>query len=97
MMNQETYVRINDLHSADWTLKEIAAETGFHPVTSDEQLVMNAHWQARVDDLIDKWPRLRGVSVFHRLRAEGFGGGYSTVTTYLGGRPEYTRNRPFRS
>jgi transposase len=99
MMNQETYVRINDLHSQDWTLKEIAAETGFHPVTikkhlanggppkkravSDGQLVMNAYWQGRVDDLIDKWPRLLGISVFYRLRAEGFCGGYSTVTTYL--------------
>ena len=99
MMNQETYVRINDLHSQDWTLKEIAAETGFHPVTikkhlanggppkkravNDAQLVMNAHWQARVHDLIEKWPRLLGISVFHRLRAEGFTGGYSTVTTYL--------------
>lgn len=99
MMNQETYVYINDLYSQDWTLKEIAAETGFHPVTikkhlanggppkkravSDDQLVMNARWQARVDELIAKWPRLLGVSVFHRLRAEGFEGGYSTVTTYL--------------
>lgn len=91
MMNQETYVYINDLHSQDWTLKEIAAETGFHPVTikkhlvnggppkkravSDDQLVMNARWQARVDELLSKWPRLLGVSVFHRLRAEGFCGG----------------------
>lgn len=99
MMNQETYVRIKDLHSQDWTLKEIAVETGWHPVTiknhlanggppkkrevSDDQLVMNAHWRGRIDDLIDKWPRLLGISVFHRLRAEGFTGGYSTVTRYL--------------
>ena len=67
---------INDLHSQDWTLKEIAAETGFHPATikkhlanggppkkravADDQLVMNAHWQARIDELIAKWPRLLG-------------------------------------
>lgn len=99
MMNQETYVRINDLHSQGWTLTEIAEETGFHPVTiknqlfaggppakravSDEQRVLNAHWQGRIDELIQKWPRLLGISVFHRLKAEGFEGGYSTVTRYL--------------
>jgi transposase len=99
MMNQETYMRINDLHQQDWTLKEISEETGWHPVTiknhlgnggppkrrevSDELRVMNARWCGRIDALIDKWPRLLGISVFHRLRAEGFTGGYSTVTTYL--------------
>lgn len=99
MMNQETYVRINDLHSQDWTLKEIAAETGWHPVTikthlarggppakrevSDDRRVLNAYWRGRIDALIDKWPRLLGISVFYRLRAEGFTGGYSTVTRYL--------------
>ena len=99
MMNQETYVRIKDLHSQDWTLEEISAETGWHPVTikkhltnggppkkrqvSDDRRVLNAHWRGRIDALIDKWPRLLGISVFYRLRAEGFTGGYSTVTRYL--------------
>jgi lambda repressor-like predicted transcriptional regulator len=95
-MNQETYVKIEELKKQGWTNKEIAEETGFHPATiakhlagggppvrravPDETLVMNQHWQDRVDQLITKWPRLLGISVFHRLRSEGFGGGYSTVT-----------------
>ncbi len=95
MMNQETYVKIEDLKKRGWTNKEIAAETGFHPATiakhlaadgppvrravSDDSLVMNHHWQDRIDQLITKWPRLLGISVWYRLRPEGFDGGYSTV------------------
>lgn len=30
MMNQETYVNVNDLHKQGWTISEIAAETGWH-------------------------------------------------------------------
>ena len=99
MMNQETYVKIEELKKQGWTNKEIAEETGFHPATiakhlaaggppvrravPDEMLVMNQHWQDRIEQLITKWPRLLGISVFHRLRSEGFGGGYSTVTRQL--------------
>ena len=43
---------------------------------------MNQRWQARIDGLIGKFPRLLGISVWHRLQAEGFEGGYSTVTRY---------------
>ena len=99
MMTQETYVKIQDLKKQGWTNKEIGAETGFHPATiarrlaaedpptkravPDEALVMNQHWQTRIDELLTKWPRLLGISVFYRLRSEGFGGGYSTVTRQL--------------
>jgi hypothetical protein len=91
MMNQEMYVRINDLQQQDWTFAEIAAETGFHPVTiknhlaaggppakqptSDEQRVMNGRWRSPIEELIQKWPRLLVISVLHRLRAEGLEGG----------------------
>ncbi len=44
---------------------------------------MNQHWQSRIDELLMKWPRLLGISVFHRLCSEGFDGGYSTVTRQL--------------
>ena len=38
MMNQETYVKLEDLHRQGWTIKEIAAETGFHPATIAKRL-----------------------------------------------------------
>ncbi len=33
MMNQETYVKIEELKKQGWTNKEIGEETGFHPAT----------------------------------------------------------------
>ena len=99
MMNQETYVYVKDLRQQGWTIAEIASETGFHPATisaylkadgppagrsvSDETLVLNARWRARIESLIGAYPRLLGISVHNKLRAEGFGGGYSTVTRAL--------------
>jgi len=99
MMNQETYVKVHDLRRQGWTISEIAAETGFHPETisirlrseepptrrrvPDAALVMNARWRERIGALIGAYPRLLGVSVHHKLRAEGFTGGYSTVTREL--------------
>jgi transposase len=99
MMNQETYVRIKHLREQGWTIGEIAEETGFHPETisihlksegpptrrrvPDEVLVMNARWKERVAALIGAYPRLLGISVHNKLGAEGFGGGYSTVTREL--------------
>jgi transposase len=99
MMNQETYVKIKQLREQGWTIAEIAAETGFHPETisirlkagepptrrrvPDEALVMNAHWRERIATLIGTYPRLLGISVHNKLRAEGFGGSYPTVTREL--------------
>jgi transposase len=99
MMNQETYVNIKDLREQGWTLEEIATETGWHPATisrrlkqgppagkravPDEAKVMNAQWSEKVQTLITDHPRLLGISVFRCLQAEGFEGGYSTVTREL--------------
>jgi hypothetical protein len=33
MMNQEMFVKVHDLRRQDWTIAEIAEETGFHPET----------------------------------------------------------------
>ena len=49
----------------------------------DEALVMNARWKERIEVLIGVYPRLLGISVHNKLRAEGFRGGYSTVTREL--------------
>jgi transposase len=99
MIDQETYVTVHDLRRQGWTLAEIAAETGLHPSTvsahlkadgppmkrhtPDEALVMNSRWKARTAELVTAYPRLLGVSVFNKIRAEGFSGGYSTVTREL--------------
>ena len=99
MMTQETYVKIKSLREQGWTLEEIAEVTGFHPATisnhlrnggpparrevADELLVMNAHWQERIATLIGAYPRLLGISVHNKLRAEGFAGSYPTVTREL--------------
>jgi transposase len=99
MINEETYVKVQDLRRQGWTIAEIAEETGFHPETisirlrseepptrrrvPDESLVMNARWKERIATLIRAYPRLLGISVHNKLRAEGFAGGYSTVTRQL--------------
>ena len=98
MMNQETYVKLEDLHKQGWTIKEIAAETGYHPATiskwlregpptgraaPDEARVMTRRWVERVEALVAAYPRLLGVSVWRCLQAEGFAGCYATVTREL--------------
>jgi len=95
MLNQEDLVRVHDLKNQGWSITEIAAELGFHPATvskwlrsdsppqprvvADEDRVMNARWQARIDGLLGAYPRLLAVSVHHKLAAEGFAGSYPTV------------------
>lgn len=94
MLNQEEYVKVSDLHRQGWTIKEIAEELGYHPATiskrlaegppqprtvGDEARVMNQRWRERIAVLLEAHPRLLGVSVFNKLRAEGFGGSYPTV------------------
>ncbi len=49
----------------------------------DGALVLNQHWQNRINELLKKWLRLLGIGVWHRLRSEGFDAGYSTVTRQL--------------
>lgn len=95
MMNQEDYVDLHSLKKQGWTNKEIAAELGYHPDTvsrwlrrggppvrievPDERRVMTAGWRSRIEALLGAHPRLLAVSVFNKLRAEGFAGSYPTV------------------
>lgn len=92
-------MKIEDLRKQGWTIKEIAEQTGFHPSTVSRRLrqgppplrreapegakVMTARWAGRVEALVGAHPRLLGISVWRCLRAEGFAGGYSTVTRQL--------------
>lgn len=94
MLNQEEYVKLSDLHRQGWTFKEIGEELGYHPATiskwlaegppqprtvADEAKVMSRRWQERIAVLLEAHPRLLAVSVFNKLRAEGFAGSYPTV------------------
>ena len=98
MMNQEDFVKLEDLHKQGWTIKEIAAETGYHPATISKWLregppagraapdgarVMTRRWVERVEALVGAYPRLLGISVWRCLVAEGFDGSYATVTREL--------------
>lgn len=99
MMNQEDFVKLEDLRRQGWTIREIAAETGYHPATiskwlkggappgrravPDEAKVMTRRWAERVEALVVAYPRLLGVSVWRCLQAEGFAGCYATVTREL--------------
>jgi transposase len=94
MLNQEDYVKVLDLHRQGWSNKEIAAELGYHPATiakylrggpptsrvvPDEDRVMTSRWRQRIGQLLDAHPRLLAVSVFNKIRAEGYAGSYPTV------------------
>src|SRR5512138_651593 len=94
MLNQEDYVKVLDLHRQGWSNKEIAAELGYHPATiakhlkggppqrravPDDERVMSTRWRSRVGQLLDVHPRLLAVSVFNKIRAEGYTGSYPTV------------------
>lgn len=95
MMNQEEYVKLHALKNDGWTNKEIAEKLGYHPATiakwlktggpptrvevPDERRVMTARWRERVETLLGKHERLLAVSVFNKLRAEGYTGSYPTV------------------
>jgi transposase len=95
MLNLEDYVKLLDLHRQGWTNKEIAAELGYHPATiakwlrsdgpparpvvPDEARVMTARWRARIAGLLEAYPRLLAISVFNKVRAEGYRGSYPTV------------------
>lgn len=88
-------MKVHDLHRQGWSRKEIAAELGYHPATvakwlrkggppqprvvPDAERVMTERWRRRVAGLLESYPRLLAVSVFHKLRAEGFEGSYPTV------------------
>ena len=92
MMNQENYVNVNDLHKQGWTISEIAEETGWHRTTVAKYLkagppaarstgasVMTGEWRLRIVTMLEMHPRLLAVSVYNKLRADGFDGSYPTV------------------
>lgn len=99
MMTQGEFMDVTRLQAEGLTIKEIAAELGYHPATvskwlttgappvarekPDESRVMDAYWRGRVDAILQKKPRLLSTSIFDRLVAEGFEGSYPTVVRYV--------------
>jgi len=80
MMNQKTYVNVNDLHKQGWAIGEITAEKGWHRTTVGnylrkgppttrltEALVMTERGRARIDAVLKAHPRLLAVSEHDKL------------------------------
>jgi transposase len=98
MMTQEEYMDVMAMKRQGMSIKEIAAETGYHPKTvstwlanggpptkrrRSEPAVIDEHWAARIAEMIRLSPRLLGTSVFELIRAEGYSGSYPSVTRHL--------------
>ena len=98
MMTQEEFMDVMAMRRQGNTVKEIAEETGYHPSTisgwlknggpparrsSPKAPVIDAHWSARIAELVRSAPRLLATSVFELIRAEGYGGSYVSVARHL--------------
>ena len=99
MMTQGEFMDVTKLQAEGLTVKEIAAELGYHPATvskwltaggppparvkTDDARVMDAYWRGRVDAILVQKPRLLSTSIHDRLVAEGFEGSYPTVVRYV--------------
>jgi len=101
MMTQGEFMDVTRLQAEGLTIREIAAELGYHPATvskwleaggppavrgrTDGSPVMDPFWCGRVDAILRTKPRLLATSIFDRLVAEGFEGSYPTVVRYVRG------------
>ena len=92
-------MNVKALHAGGWTIKQIAEHLGFHPATvsswlknggpppkrsvPEEDLVIDARWQARIAQLLAHNADLQGSSIMRVISAEGYPGSYQTLTRYL--------------
>ncbi len=98
MMTQEEYMDVMAMKRHGLSMKEIAAETGYHPKTisswlsnggppakrkKSEPAVIDERWEQRIAQLLHLAPRLLGTSVFELISAEGYEGSYTSVTRHL--------------
>jgi transposase len=98
MMTQEEYMDVSAMKRQGLTIKEIAAETGYHPKTisswlanggppekrkKTEPMVIDDRWSTRIAELLRLAPRLLGTSVFEMIVAEGYTGSYASVSRHL--------------
>ena len=95
MMTEEEFVQVETLRKAGWTITQIAAELGYHPATVSKWLregptpprrravsdrVIDDRWAGRIEGLLEHNRDLLATSIMRVLVAEGFEGGYSTLT-----------------
>ena len=99
MMTQEEYMNVKALHTAGWTIKQIAEHLDFHPATVSawlknggpppkrevpvEELVVDERWRVRIAGLLAHNAQLQGSSIMRVIVAEGYAGSYQTLTRYL--------------
>jgi len=100
MLTQEEYVqRVLELKRQGWSIREIAAEVGYHPATVSKWLkaggppdkrtanpserVIDERWATRIDALIAPPSKLLARSVFEIIRAEGYPGSYPSVVRHV--------------
>ncbi len=99
MMTQGEFMDVTRLQAEGLTIKEIAAELGYHPATvskwvaaggppagrekTEVSRVMDTYWRGRVDAILERKPRLLSTSILDRLVAEGFEGSYPSVVRYV--------------
>ena len=99
MMTEEEYMDVVALARQGWTVSQIAAELGRHPVTVGKWLknggppakrevdpallVIDERWAVRIAEILKANSNLLGTSVDRMLRAEGFEGSYPTLMRHL--------------
>ena len=99
MLTQEEYMNVLKLRHEGFTIAEIADELGYHPATISRwiekggppmaretdrsELLIDEHWERRIQMLLEANPRLLATSVFSIISIEGFDGSYPTVSRYV--------------
>lgn len=87
------------LRHQGFTTAEIADELGYHPATiakwiasggpppqreaDRSELLIDEHWERRIEMLLEANPRLLATSVFSIISTEGFSGSYPTVSRHV--------------
>ena len=94
MMTQEEFMDVMAMKRQGMSIKEIAAETGYHPSTISGWLrnggpaerrprtsvaVIDQFWAGEIAGLLRAAPRLLATSVFELIRAKGYSGSYVSV------------------
>jgi transposase len=98
MMTQEEYMDVMAMKRQGMSIKEIAAETGYHPSTISGWLrnggpaerrprtsvaVIDQFWAGEIAGLLRAAPRLLATSVFELIRAKGYSGSYVSVARHV--------------
>jgi transposase len=98
MMTQEEFMDVRAMKRQGMSIKEIAAETGYHPSTisgwlrnggppekrpSRGSAVIDEHWAGEIATLVHKSPRLLATSAFELIKAQGYTGSYVSVARHL--------------